>query len=263
MNLTLSVVLAIAGAFLLLLGITGGDFDALGKIKVPKISTWARVVSFVVGLLLIGAGIWFGFLQSPGNSIQETSKSIGPVSLSTKSKYSFEDGSMGWIPQDYENSRAVVQVFQSDETAKEGQYSLKMLVELLGGDAHKSQGEVWVNMQNNPPNGEQIPIDLNNRTVTAWVHAPQGSTGDTDSPNGFQLFVKDENWKSLYGSWHNVVEDDWVQISLIVSDTKPTDGWIDSGFDPSQIIAIGVKIGSGGDSTAKYEGPVYIDAIDW
>ena len=138
-----------------------------------------------------------------------------------------------------------------------------MIMDLVGGDPEKSRGEAWVNWSNSPPSGAAIPIDLTNRTITAWVYAPQDSIGDSSKPNGFQVFVKDENWNSEYGTWHNVSEGQWSQISLTVSISQPEDGHMDPGFDPSRIIALGVKMGSGEGSTATYEGPVYIDAVDW
>jgi hypothetical protein len=186
-----------------------------------------------------------------------------PTPLPIQLKYSFEDGPMGWVPQDFEDSAACVQVIQSDERAKEGQYSLKMIMDLVGGDAHKSKGEAWVDMRNNPPSNERIPVDLTNRKVSAWIFAPPGSVGDSSMPNGFQLFVKDANWKSEYGPWMNVIEGQWIQISMTVSVSVADNGYMDSGFDPSQIIAVGVKMGSGGGSTAKYGGAIFIDAIDW
>jgi hypothetical protein len=38
---------------------------------------------------------------------------------------------------------------------------------------------------------------------------------------------------------------------------------MEPGFDPSQIIAVGLKLGAGGGSTAVYQGPIYVDAVNW
>lgn len=175
-------------------------------------------------------------------------------------KYGFE---CGWIPQNYEDSRACTQVVLSDERAMQGRYSLKMTMGLVGSDKHKSKGEAWVNMLQNPPGGEHIPVNLLGRTIVAWVYAPRGARGDRSRPNGFQVFVKDKNWKSQYGPWHNVTEENWFDISLKVSPFAPMDGYMDDGFDPTQIIAIGVKMGAGGGSTETYNDSVYVDGVDW
>ena len=188
-------------------------------------------------------------------------------SPSIESKYSFEDELHGWMPQTFENSMACLQVSMSAENVKEGQFSLMLDMDLIGGDAQKSQGEAWVDMRNFPPVGEYLPltpIDLRDHTITVWVFAPSGSMGENSRPNGFQIFVKDITWKSNYSSWTNVVENQWMQLSFTITASQAENGgYMEAGFDPSQIIAIGVKMGSGGGSTAVYKGPIYIDAVDW
>lgn len=175
-------------------------------------------------------------------------------------KYGFE---CQWVPQDYEDSRACTQVLLSKERAVQGRYSLKMMMDLVAGDKERDKGEAWINMLENPPHGEHIPVNLRGRTVTASVYAPRGARGERSRPNGFQVFVKDKKWKSQYGPWHNVREEDWMDISLKVSRFNPPGGHTDPGFDPTQIIAVGVKMGAGGGSKAKYKDPVFIDAVDW
>jgi hypothetical protein len=255
----LPTILVIVGSMFLLLAVVSriGTYVTVA----PKRQKWAAGIG---GLLLV-LGIGLYLVPPPASEGEQGTllKLTPSVSSRISSRYSFEDGPMGWIPQDYEDSKACVQVLQSDETAKEGLYSLKMLMDLVGGDTHKSKGEAWVNMLGNPPSGETIPVDLTNRTVTAWVYAPQGSTGDRSKPNGFQVFVKDEEWNSEYGPWKDAVEGQWVQISLTVSTSEPPNGYMARGFDPSRIVAVGVKMGSGGGSTAKFDGAVYIDAVDW
>jgi hypothetical protein len=201
-----------------------------------------------------------------------TALPIAPTSIPSltpepiASKYSFEDELNGWTAQTYTNIMACSQVAQSEEKAKEGQFSLKMDMDLIGSDEHKSQGEAWVDMRNFPPLNESLPfksVDLSNQTVTVWVYAPAGSIGDKNQPNGFQIFVKDINWNSSYGPWVNVMENEWVQLSFPITESAAQNGYMDQGFDPSQIIAVGIKMGSGGGSTAIYQGPIYIDAVDW
>jgi hypothetical protein len=178
-------------------------------------------------------------------------------------KYNFEDGAMGWEAQKEGDSRACVEVSYSDEMAGEGKHSLKVQMELDGENELKRNGEAWVNMLKMQPGREQAPVNLRDRTVTAWVYGPPGSQGDRSRPNGFQIFVKDKSWKVEYGSWKNVEEGRWVKLSLNVSASSPSGGFVEPGFDPGQIIAIGIRMGVGGSSIAEYKGAIYVDAVDW
>lgn len=189
-----------------------------------------------------------------------------PTQAPANAKYSFEEELNGWVCQTFTNAMACIQVSQSSEKIKDGQFSLKLDMDLIGSDEHKSQGEAWVDMRNFAPLNEALPftsIDLANRTITMWVYAPTGAIGDNSKPNGFQIFVKDINWKSSYGSWINVVENQWIQLSFPVTASVAESGYVDPGFDPSQIIAVGIKIGAGGGSKVTYQGPIYIDAVNW
>ena len=250
------LIIALGGFFLFLALV-----PKIGKIiNAPQESRkWLAIVGGV--LLLSAGGIYLVHPIDKGNVVLPNSTS--QAQSLANSVYSFEDGSMGWVAQDYEDSRACVQVEWSNEAAEDGQYSLKLFMELIGGDTQYSKGEAWVNLLDNPPAGKTIPADLTNRTISMWVYAPQESKGDRKKSNGFQIFVKDENWNSEYGTWSNVVEGQWVKITLTVSASKPEDGYMDQGFDPSRIIAVGIKMGAGGGSTAKFIGVIYVDAVDW
>ena len=183
--------------------------------------------------------------------------------LRTVPKFGFEDGPMEWIVQKYKDSRACVRVAHSQEQARSGKGSLEVVVDLVGGDAIKGKGEVWINLKESAPKGVKTPVNLAGRTLSAWVFAPYGARGDLDRPNGFQLFVKDAAWKSYYGSWKNVIEGQWVRLAIAPGRTAPEGGYADRGFDPARINAIGVKMGSGDGSRAKFEGSIYIDHVDW
>ena len=201
-----------------------------------------------------------------------TSSSPSPIVLSpatsveTEVLYSFENNSSGWTAQTYYSTIACIQVSNSAETAKDGLFSLKLDMNLIGNDVRNSRGEAWVDMRYYPPPAVQIPfmpLDLNSRTITMWVYAPTGAIGDSNKPNGLQIFVKDIHWNGSYSTWINVVENEWVQLSFTVSNALIESGYMEPGFDPTQIIAVGIKMGAGGGSTAVYQGPIYIDAVDW
>ena len=99
-----------------------------------------------------------------------------------------------------------------------------------------------------------------------WVYIPEEALGNPKIPNGVQVFVKDKEWKSEYGTWWNIDPADvnsWQQITLTPSKSAPPSGYMDSEFDPTQIRVVGVKIAVGDGSVARYRGPIYIDAVDW
>lgn len=253
----LPTILVILGSIFLLLAIARID-------KYIKMSPKQRKQAAGVGILFLILGVGLYLIPVPVHEgRQETSLEGSQNVTPIKTKYSFESGTSGWICQDYEDSRACIQVLQSDEIAKEGLYSLKMVMNLIGDDAHKSKGEAWINMLDVAPNGQTVPVDLSNRTITAWIYAPQGSRGERSIPNGFQLFVKDEDWNNEYSSWKDVAEGIWNPISFPVSASEPSGGSMDVGFNPRRIIALGVKMAVGDGSMAKFDGAVYIDAIDW
>lgn len=172
------------------------------------------------------------------------------------SRYGFEEGTMGWVRQVYETDQGVTAVEQSADEAKFC-HSLEMTVDLEGGHTNKSRGEAYVEIN---------PQNLENKPITVWVYVPREALGDPEKPNGIQVFVKDKDWRGEYGTWWNItpaIVDSWQQVTLTPSRSAPPDGYMESGFDPTQIGAVGVKIAIGEGSTAKYRGPIYVDAVDW
>jgi len=85
-----------------------------------------------------------------------------------------------------------------------------------------------------------------------------------DPPNGIQVFFKDSNWRSKYSSWKNIgneiITNEWVQITV----NTATEQWgYDEGANLSQVRLVGVKIGTGGQSTATFSGYIWIDSVNW
>jgi hypothetical protein len=261
-TLALPTLLVLAGILLVFLFISGVPLKIKGIVFVPKLKRISRILSGIVGLVLLVTGVLLfiyipqGYVLIP-NTSDEGGKLVPPSIPIIKAKYSFENDTMGWKAQDASGNRACVQVLWSDKKAHDGKYALEAIMDLVGGDTQKSKGEVWIDLS------EKGSIDLTNRTISAWVYADPPASGATSDPNGFQLFVKDNQWRGEYGTWKNVAEGTWVQLLLTVSSTQPKDGFVSPGFEPSHIIAIGVKMGAGGNSTTTFHSPIYVDEIDW
>lgn len=175
------------------------------------------------------------------------------------SKYGFESADVTWKPQTWEDSQAVTAVSQSEKnTARFGCYSLKLIVDLVAGDPNKSKGETYVDMLVSPPAEETVPVNLDGKEITVWMYMQEGAAGSPSEPNGVQVFVRDSNFRSEYGPWLNLVgnTERWIPVKL-------TPSKLDNGFDPTNIIVVGVKIGAGGGSKTTYRGTIYVDGVNW
>ncbi len=188
--------------------------------------------------------------------------------------YSFEDGKEGWEAQNYADTQGCVGVESTDSRALSGARSLAVQMDLIGEDRAKQNGEAWANWQHRPLAGFEAPLDLEGRRITAKIYAPAGAFGESGRPNGFQLFVKDEHWNSLYGPWRNVLENEWTEIAIQVDPQSAANLVVsnpdDSAskeldprrtFDPRRILAIGIKMGIGEGSNAQFHGEVYLDDV--
>ena len=213
---------------------------------------------------------WSGDVSSTDESTTMTMDSNKTVTAHfckfDPSKYGFESSDILWVVQTFGDSQAVNALARSDKGfAKFGCYSLRLAVDLVGGDENKSKGEAYVDMRFFPPTGMEAPLNLEGVPITVWVYVPGSAAGDPSKPNGVQVFVKDKNWKNEYGTWLDLPNytDKWIPITLTPSRQQPPMGYMDEGFDPSAIIAVGVKIGAGTPSTATYQGPIYVDGVNW
>jgi hypothetical protein len=173
----------------------------------------------------------------------------------------FESGAEGWVHQTFSDSQAVSAVAAVASTVTHnGSSSLKLTLDLRGGHANLSQGETYVEFKNNNPAGVPMDfIDLSGRAVTAWIFAPSGARGDSSRPNGIQVFVKDAAGRSQYGPYVDITEQAWFSASITAGGSS--NAFTSPGFDPSQAVIMGVKVGTGGGSAATYNGPIYVDDV--
>jgi hypothetical protein len=177
--------------------------------------------------------------------------------------YGFETDAMKWEVQTYIDSRAFKSISWTNERAIEGKFSIKVMANLIGDDKENSKGEAFVDLRYNALKDKKGPLNLSNKLVKAYIFVPEGAYGERNRPNGLQVFAKDSGWRSIYGSWINLQENEWNEVVLKIDTNAPSGGYISEGFDPTQIIVIGVKMGTGSGSTATYNGPIYIDGVTW
>jgi len=161
-----------------------------------------------------------------------------------------------WQPQDYFDSRGIRSV-QVDL----GKKRLILDAHLIGGDSNYTNGEVFLDLRYVPGLEGKVPIDMNQTIITVQVEIPVAFDGWESKPNGVQVFVKDNKWKSQYGTWVNITNGGKYKAVL-----RPDTGEIyfvhtDPGLDPTKIIIIGVKFAIGTGSTAHYDGSLYITNI--
>ncbi|MFH1784761.1 MAG: hypothetical protein ABH868_07750 [bacterium] len=176
--------------------------------------------------------------------------------------YNFEIGDQNWTHQTYVDSQACTSVAQTSAESQTGAYSLQMNMSLIGGHANNSKGEAYVDR------GEGSEIDLQGVPLNVWTYCPTGSDGNPSNANGIQVFFKDSSWRSWYGpwqsigdnlTWYDILMDTWTELAVTLGTTTPA--YVDAGFDATNVRMIGIKMGTGGGSTATYNGPIYIDEV--
>lgn len=165
----------------------------------------------------------------------------------------------GWTFQTSAGSQGFTDTRRSTEQAHNGVASLRITADLVGQDPSKSRGEVYVDLRTHRPPGVAVPLNLASVPVTCWVHLPLGSAGWLSAPNGVQLFFKSDGWWSWYSSWQNIQpawEGNWVRLRVNLS-APPA--FADPQFNPTKVIALGLKVAINQLSTATLQGPIYLD----
>jgi hypothetical protein len=166
----------------------------------------------------------------------------------------------GWTYQTYVDSQGFTDSRRCTEKAHTGGASLCVTADLIGQDPHRSRAEVYMDLRSHRPPGVAVPVNLAGRTVRCWVYLPPESAGAWPSaPNGVQFLCKSEGWWSWYSQWQNIRpewEGTWVELSANLSDPP---GYQDSQFDPTKVIALGLKAAINDASTAILQGRIYLD----
>ena len=175
-------------------------------------------------------------------------------------RYDYESGTEGWYAN-YQtwSGYGVTSVAQTAEMAFHSNHALRVDLD-LGSAAYHDAGETEVNFEYDPPAHVMTPINLQEQPVRISVFCPAGSRGSEANPNRIQLYVKDVDWLAEYTVETNIVEEQWITYTLVVSTNTPPGGWKAEGFQPNGVRSVGVRVKYGG-SGSEYEGPIYVDAV--
>ncbi len=161
-----------------------------------------------------------------------------------------------WRPQDYEDSQGVTRVQYDPEDG-----SLILDCALKGKNANRAKGEIVLDLKYVPGFEGHVPFDMTAYEINIEVKVPSGFVGPKSAPNGCQVFVKDSESRSQYGTWMNCNRKGIVKTSLQPSSVTPRLGLTAEGFDPSQITSIGVKMAINEKSRDQYDGELKIKCI--
>lgn len=213
-------------------------------------------------------------IPSEDNNAQISSNDTTEITDST-AKFGFETGTQGWKSQNWKDFRGGIGVEQTTEYSKSGSYALLLNCNISGNSSTNSEAGAFVDFREGiyAPN-INAPVDLEEKTIKCWILIPSSEAdGDPHQPNGVQLFVKsiknegtsNEQLFSEYGAWYDLPgrTGSWFEITLEPGIETPEGGFSEEGFDPKNIVVIGIKIAIGTGSSSSFQGPLFIDDIDW
>jgi hypothetical protein len=201
-------------------------------------------------------------LDIPGNTVYSYDRTfrtypagIMPATIPLRFSDDF-NGTLQWTPQTYTNSQGVTSVNISLAPVTAWNNSLQVHCNLVAGDSHLSKGEVFLDAAGaDDKAADGVSVDFQNmqgKQIQADIYAYTGSGECIDTSilanygsNGIQLFVKDVYSRSQYGGWFNISEGGTgFTVSMTVDTSCSAPGcFTDSGFDPTAVAMVGVKIG--------------------
>lgn len=163
-------------------------------------------------------------------------------------------GPSGWRRETRDNNQAAKTLFWTQRD--NNNYCMGVDVELIGP---LSNALVFFQIDELADKKTGETIDLSGQTVTGQFFFPTGIEGPKDARSGVMLFFQDGDWTWAQTDWMNIeVVNQWVTISANINDVTRRY----SGFDPTQIRAVGIKVGTNENAGSfSYKGPIYVDNI--
>ena len=217
-----------------------------------------RWLGFDVGMPEGSTGVYQGPVYIDSVSFRAPPGAYAPPA---DQDLSFDANDEFFQVQTYHDSMAATNVLRVTGAPSNATGCLAIDLNLVGGHTNWSQGEILHDLLWYPPSNTIAPLNLFGKRVSAWVFCPDGSSGSEDRPNFVTLFCKDANWKTFNGTLEHAVTGYWTCVSMTPGTNAPMHGWMDPGFDPTQIRQVGIKIGTDASSTTAYRGRVYVDGI--
>lgn len=211
---------------------------------------WAAAGVAAVLVCLVSAWLYLRRAPTPPSGVTIPSLELG-----------FERGTERFAPE--RATPGCLGVRRSVEVAHRGEGSLEIQMYLDGEVAERQNGEAWVDLRKVGPNPSgSTPIDLSGRAIVAWVYAPDSALGDPSRPNGFQLFVKDEQYRTLSGDWQNATPDEWSKLTVRLPVPGVGGGLLPT-FRPDRVVSVGIRMAIGAGSSALFDGSVHLDSVGW
>ena len=97
-------------------------------------------------------------------------------------------------------------------------------------------------------------------TVSCYVYLPPGLAPGGTVPGYIDVFVKDTVFRNDFSNGVNIspsMVGGWFPLSFVIGSSQ---SYPDTGFDATQVSAIGVRIVLFDGATLNYNGPFFIDS---
>jgi nitrate reductase NapE component len=189
---------------------------------------------------------------------------ITPIrAVAAMEQYGFDSWLEGWAPTTNTTMQAITNVVQSPATNAawfgEGANSLRIECDIRT-NANKNLGRVSVDLRKDLGFSIPVPANLSNLLFRYKMIWPTGGNGARGT-NRYRLFTADVSGQYQYYGWYNVGTNGlYTDAGFYVSATNGTE---DAGYDPCRIVSVGMDVAPGVGSTGVYNGPVFIESIQF
>jgi hypothetical protein len=185
---------------------------------------------------------------------------VSPPPGTDTSIFGFERSALRWVPQTLSSVQGISAVRPTRDRAFAGVGSLQLDCNLNANDAAHTAGEAFVDVRYlgfGETAAQDAMWNLRDREIVMRVWCPAGTAGPSATPNGLQIFLKNSDGRYCYGPWTNILENQWNELRITLSQPLPTGSSMSVGFDLRRIAIIGVKVGLG-DSTGFKIGRAHV-----